>query len=74
MTYRTDTLAASLTHILRRKGGPVARSEAEEALRKSTKDAITRHQFEGAVALAAARGDINRQCGGTVLVGVWEDR
>lgn len=70
MAYRTDILAAKLTHILRHKGGPVARSEAEEELRKSTKDAITRHQFEGAVALAAARGEIMREFGGTVLVGV----
>lgn len=70
MSFRTDVLADKLAHILRSKGGPIARSEAETALRKSTKDAITRQQFEGAVALAAARGEIMREFGGTVLVGV----
>lgn len=70
MTYRTDILADRLAHELRRHGGPVARSVAEDALRKFTKGGISKAQIHGAITLAAAKGAITRQCGGTVPVGV----
>lgn len=67
---RLRILADHLTRELRNKGGPISRSDAEAAVRKIVKGSFSKAQFEGAVALAAARGDINRQCGGTVLVGI----
>lgn len=67
---RLRILADHLTRELRNKGGPISRSDAEAAVRKIVKGSFSKAQFEGAVALAAARGEIMREFGGTVLVGI----
>lgn len=67
---RLRILADHLAHILKRKGGPVSRSDAEAAVRKIVKGSFSKAQFEGAVALAAARG--GRSCGNLVERCWWE--
>lgn len=63
---RLAMLADRLTALLPKNGSSVSRDDAKVGL-QCLDSAITEHDFEGAVALAAARCQISRTFGGAAI-------